>query len=117
MENQIIIGVLLVLVFVGIRSGVKHFARQGGCCGGGSSVKVRRKRLKKVIRQRTIEIEGMSCKHCKERVENRLNEMDGISAKVDLKEKTAVVSMEKDVSDEELVKVIVKAGYEVTGIR
>ena len=34
MVNEIIIAVLLILVFTGIRSGTKHFKGQGGCCGG-----------------------------------------------------------------------------------
>ena len=36
MVNEIIIAVLLILVFTGIRSGTKHFKGQGGCCGGSS---------------------------------------------------------------------------------
>ena len=46
----------------------------------------------------------MTCEHCKARVESRLNELDGVSAKVNLKRKTAVVSMEKEVEDEEIKK-------------
>ncbi|MDD6039274.1 MAG: cation transporter [bacterium] len=43
-------------------------------------------------------IEGMTCEHCRARVESRLNELDGVSAKVNLKKKIAVVSMEKDIA-------------------
>lgn len=32
---------------------VKHFNGEGGCCGGGSSVKVKRKKLKQIVKQRT----------------------------------------------------------------
>lgn len=39
----------------------------------------------------------MTCEHCKARVESRLNELDGVSAKVNLKRKTAVASMEKEI--------------------
>ena len=42
--------------------------------------------------------------------------MDGVSAKVNLKRKTAVVSMEKDVQDEVIKKAIENAGYEVVEI-
>ncbi len=117
MTDGIIIGILIVLIGVGIYSSRKHFRGEGGCCGGGFSVKVKRKRLKHVTRQRTLVVEGMSCEHCKNRVESRLNELEGVSAKVNLKQKTAVVSMEKEVTDEELIKIVEKAGYQVSAVR
>lgn len=117
MADFVIIGILIILIIIGIRSGVKHFKGEGGCCGGGSSVKVKRKKLKQVVKQRTVVIDGMTCEHCKARVESRLNSLDGVSAKVNLKRKTAVVSMEKDVEDEVIKKAIENAGYEVIEIR
>ena len=96
MADFVIIGILIILIIIGIRSGVKHFKGEGGCCGGGSSVKVKRKKLKQVVKQRTVVIDGMTCEHCKARVESRLNSLDGVLAKVNLKRKTAVVSMEKE---------------------
>ena len=84
MADFVIAGILILLIIIGIRSSVKHFKGEGGCCGGGSSVKVKRKKLKQVVKQRTVIIEGMTCEHCKARVESRLNELDGVSAKVNL---------------------------------
>lgn len=117
MADAIVIAILIVVVIMAIRSSAKHFKGEGGCCGGGSSEKVKRKKLKQVIKQRTLCIEGMTCEHCKSRVESRLNTLDGVSAKVNLKKKIAIVSMEKDVSDEELKHAVEKAGYQVTDIR
>lgn len=59
----------------------------------------------------------MTCEHCKALVESRLNSLDGVLAKVNLKRKTAVVSMEKYVEDEVIKKAIENAGYEVIEIR
>ena len=84
MADFVIAGILIILIIIGIRSSVKHFKGEGGCCGGGSSVKVKRKKLKQVVKERTVIIEGMTCEHCKARVESRLNELDGVSAKVNL---------------------------------
>ena len=117
MTDFVIAGILIILIIIGIRSSVKHFKGEGGCCGGGSSVKVKRKKLKQVVKERTVIIEGMTCEHCKARAESRLNSLDGVSAKVNLKRKTAVVSMEKEVEDEEIKKAIDNAGYEVIEIR
>lgn len=117
MADFVIIGILIILIIIGIRSGIKHFKGEGGCCGGGSSIKVKRKKLKQIVKQRTVVIDGMTCEHCKARVESRLNSLDGVLAKVNLKRKTAVVSMEKDVEDEVIKKAIENAGYEVIEIR
>lgn len=117
MADVIIIGILLFLVIIGICSSRKHFKGEGGCCGGGSSVKVKRKKLKQVVKQRTVTIEGMTCEHCKARVESRLNALDGVYAKVNLKKKIALVYMEKDVSDEVLKKAVENVGYHVVDVR
>lgn len=117
MTDYVIVGILIILIVIGIRSSVKHFKGEGGCCGGGSAVKVKRKKLKQVVKERTVIIEGMTCEHCKARAESRLNSLDGVSAKVNLKRKTAVVSMEKEVEDEEIKKAIENVGYEVIEIR
>lgn len=117
MVNEIIIGILLVLVFMGIRSSVKHFKGQGGCCGGSSEVRVKRKKLKNVIERKNVQIEGMNCEHCKKRVESRLNNLEGVSAKVSLKRKIAEICMEKEIDDEQIRRVIEQAGYKVIGIK
>ena len=117
MTDFVIAGILIILIIIGIRSSVKHFKGEGGCCGGSSSVKVKRRKLKQVVKQRTVVIDGMTCEHCKARVESRLNALDGVSAKVNLKRKTAVVSMEKEVEDEEIKKAIENVGYEIIEIR
>ena len=110
MADFVIAGIVIILIIIGIRSSVKHFKGEGGCCGGGSSVKVKRKKLKQVVKQRIVIIEGMTCEHCQARVESKLNALDGVSARVNLKRKTAVVSMEKEVEDEEIKKAIENAG-------
>ena len=116
MENVIIIGIMAVILLLGIRSTIKHFKGESSCCGGGSSDKVKKKKLKHVIAQKTVVIEGMTCEHCKNRVMRCLNELEGVSAVVDLKKKQAVVSMEREVQDEEICSVIEKAGYEIVQI-
>lgn len=116
MADVIIIVILVILIILGISSTIKHFKGEGGCCGGGSSVKVKRKKLKQVVKQRIVIIEGMTCEHCKVRVESRLNALDGVSARVNLKRKTAVVSMDKDIGDDVIKNTIENAGYEVVEI-
>lgn len=116
MENLIIILILAVIIVLGIQSSIKHFKGQGGCCGG-SSEKRPKKKLDHVIAKRIFTVEGMTCEHCRNRVERCINEIDGAAAKVNLGKKEAVISLEKEVSDEVLREAIEKAGYQVTAIR
>lgn len=66
--------------------------------------------------KKIIEINGMSCGHCQARVEQVLNAIEGVEAKVDLKKKRAVVNLTKNVEDQTLKNVVTEAGYEVVSI-
>ena len=116
MANIIIIALILVFVFIGIRSSAKHFKGQGGCCGG-SSPAPKKKNLDRVIAKKTLIIEGMTCENCKNRVERSLNDIDGVAAVVNLHKKQAVVSLAKEISDEQLRGAVEKMGYKVVEIR
>lgn len=70
-----------------------------------------------VIMKKVLKIEGMMCNHCTGRVDKALNEMDGVTATVSLEGKSAEVELTKDISDEELIKVVTDAGYEVVDIQ
>ena len=64
-----------------------------------------------------IKIEGMACGHCSARVEKVLNEINGVSATVNLEEKTAYVTCDNSVTKEQLKSAIEDAGYTVTDIQ
>ncbi len=64
--------------------------------------------------EKTITIEGMSCNHCKMKVENALKDIKGVtSVSVDLESKQAVITMSKEVKDKVFTKTIEKLGYKV----
>ena len=63
-----------------------------------------------------LKIEGMMCEHCKKHVEDALNGMAGVTAVVDLADKSATVAMEQDITDDTFAAVIKDAGYELTGV-
>ena len=65
---------------------------------------------------KTMHIEGMSCSHCSGRVEQALNQIDGVTAIVDLANKTANVQLAKAVEDSVLRQAVEDAGYEVVNI-
>lgn len=68
------------------------------------------------IAKKIIIIEGMHCKNCKNRVEERLNQIDGALAKVDLKKNAAIVIMGRMIPDMLLRYEIEKLGYQVRDI-
>lgn len=65
---------------------------------------------------KTLIVEGMSCNHCKARVEAVLNSLEGCQAEVTLSEKKAVVTLQQDIDSETLKKTVEAAGYEVSSI-
>ncbi len=66
--------------------------------------------------KKVMKIEGMSCGHCQARVEKALNEIGGVSAKVNLGKKEAVIEYASDIKDDVFVNAVTEAGYEVVSI-
>lgn len=61
-----------------------------------------------------IKVNGMSCGHCKDRVEKGLSKLDGVTAvRVDLPSGT--VTVEGDVSEELLRNTLDELGYDYVG--
>lgn len=65
--------------------------------------------------KKVMYIEGMTCGHCKKRVEDALNAMEGLKAEVDLDRGVANVEGDQIV-EEEIKKTVEEAGYEVKKI-
>lgn len=110
----LVICILLLIVVGAVISSAKHFKGEGGCCGG--SVKIKGDKIKSVVAVKTIYIEGMHCGNCSARVQNALNSLENVNAKVDLKKQKAVVKLGREVTDNELIRCVEKAGYTVKNI-
>lgn len=68
--------------------------------------------------KKALIIEGMSCNHCKMRVEKALSEVSGITGvSVDLASKTALVEMSQEIEDAVLVNVVDDAGYDLVEVK
>ena len=113
----LVIVILIIIIFFAVKNSIKHAKGEGSCCGGGGSDKPERKKLKgKKLGEKIIYIEGMHCDHCKNTVEGSINEIDGASAKVNLKKNIAVVSYDREISDEELKNAVEKKDFKVIKI-
>lgn len=110
--------VIAVLCVLALRRAIKTFSGDGSCCGGKSKKRVRRVRV--ADRDETnypyatdISVGGMTCEKCVAAVENTLNALDGVWARVSLEGKSAHV-LSKNPLDMEAVKdAIREAGYYV----
>ena len=64
-----------------------------------------------------LQISGMTCGHCKMKVENTLNELEGIdSAEVDLIDGIAKLNTETELDSDFIAKTIEDAGYKLIAI-
>ena len=63
-----------------------------------------------------LKIEGMMCAHCQAHVSKALNDLEGVSAAVDLENGTATVTCPDGTDVETLKKAVTDAGYTVTGV-
>ena len=70
------------------------------------------------IMKKVLDVEGMMCQHCVAHVTKALEGIEGVEAvEVSLENKTAAVTLAKDVADDVLTKAVVDAGYEVKGVK
>lgn len=65
---------------------------------------------------KTVKIEGMMCMHCVGHVEEALNKISGVEAKVSLEDKCAYITCKEDVKEQDIKSAVEEAGYQVTEI-
>ena len=68
--------------------------------------------------EKTLKIEGMMCGHCEMHTKKALEALEGVTkAEVSYKTGTAVVTLEKNISDDILKQAVVDQGYQVKDIQ
>ena len=60
--------------------------------------------------EKVFSIKGMSCDGCRSKIEKKLNEIEGISATIQLDPPVATIHSERDFSEEELQEKLEEAG-------
>lgn len=79
----------------------------------------KKKKTRKEIKEmkKIMTIDGMMCMHCEARVKKTLEAIDGVtSVEMSLENKTATLTLSKDIPNDDLISVITKEGYEVISI-
>ena len=118
MQNAAII-ILLVFILIFALNGARKRIK-GGCCGSGGE------KVKKVNPcdtntanypyKVTAFIDGMTCNHCKLRVENAFNSLPFCFASVKLKEGSVEIFSKKELSESDISAVVQKEGYRLVRI-
>ena len=109
----LIIGIILICLY-GLKTVINHTKGEGaGCCNTSDKpFEIKKKHHGKVTNTMTFEVEGMHCEHCRIRVQNELNGIEGVVAHVNLKKKQAIVECEKEIDQKIILKSVEKCGYE-----
>ena len=68
--------------------------------------------------KKIVYIDGMMCNHCTAHVQKALEALDGVDVvEMSLEEKSATLTLSKDIDDSVLTQVITDAGYTPTGLK
>ena len=62
--------------------------------------------------KKTIKVEGMKCEHCAAKLEQMLNTVEGVTARVDFPTCTATLEADHDIPDDDLRGMVDFAGYQ-----
>lgn len=112
LDNLVVALIITIMVIVAVVPTIKHLKGKGDCCGG-SDYKPKKKKLKNIVDRKIFKIEGMHCQSCCNRVTEAINDISGVSARVNLKNQTVMVSYSKNVEDKTIIMAVEKAGYKV----
>lgn len=120
MINIFIVLALAALLAWAVYHTVQKSRKGGGCCGEHETVKrisVSDRNKSHYPYQVELQISGMTCENCARRVENALNGIDGVWAKVDLGSRRARVLMKTEPDEKRIRETVSAAGYAVAECR
>ena len=115
--NIIIVVLLVIILIPAIRTSLTHMKGEGDCCGGPKEKVPKKKIDGQKLGDYIVQIEGMHCQNCKNRIERKLNELDGVVSKVNLEKKEARVSYYQQVDQATICDVIERLDFKVVSIR
>lgn len=97
-------GVVLFAVLV-VRSYIKKMSQ--GCCGAGGDGKVEKAKVGDRNRshypyEAKLDVDGMVCQNCAQRIENTLDGIEGVWAKANVSDKSVTVRMKTPIDDKTL---------------
>ncbi len=109
----ILIGIVL-LSLIGLKAVISHTKGEGtGCCNTSDKPLVIKKNYRgKIVNKILFEIRGMNCEHCRIKVQNEINNIQGIVGFVDLKKGQAMLECEREIDPDLIIECVEKIGYQ-----
>lgn len=114
--------IVLALIVIGIYAGFSYRKKlKGGCCGVERSddpleMKVSFVNKKGFLHSKTIKIKGMSCEHCKKKIEDAFNKTGNVYLQIDLVTNNGQLYYDGVIDDSEIITKIENLGYSVIEI-
>ncbi len=104
-----------IIILAALAETIRRRRKGSSCCGTrGNDVKaVKAQQLTGNVSELRLDIGGMVCGNCAARVQNALNALPGVSAKVSIETKQAVVKYEDGVDPETIRAAVRSCGYAV----
>ena len=117
MIRYLVLTAAAALLLWGAYHTVRKLRRGGGCCGeheaAESRVPVGDRHTAHYPYRAELEIGGMTCENCARRVENALNSLEGVWAKVDISTHTAKLRLKAPPDFRALTRRVAETGYAV----
>ena len=66
--------------------------------------------------KKTVKVDGMKCEHCAAKLEQMLNTVDGLTARVDFATCTAILEADHDIPDDDIRGMVDFAGFKAVDI-
>ena len=114
----IIIIVVIAAVFVGAAALWAYGKRNGQICSGdcsrcksGCNGNKKAKNKDKYAYSQTFKISGTTCSNCAKRIENALNELDGVWADVNFESASAEVRAKSEINTDTICSIVARLGY------
>lgn len=110
--NTFLYVLIAALVVLGLVYAIVSIKKKGSAsCGCQCSECMKSSNATEYAHTYTIRIDGMSCEHCKARVENAFNELEGCSAEVNLDEKIATLHSVKELTEAVMKQTVENLGF------
>lgn len=113
MATAIILLIIMVIVIFAVKNSLLHFKGEGGCCGHSTGTPQTKELQNKIIGSVEISVSGMHCDNCAKKLTDRLQSIEGISAKVDLAKSNAIISYDQPIDMQQVYSIIENAGYKI----
>ena len=115
MEKTIILIVIGIIAVFSIISYIKRM-KSGSCCSGEGTLnreklKVKDKNKSHYPYKKVLNIGGMTCSHCARNIENNLNKIKNVYAKVDFDKEEAIILTKEELDNKIFEDAIKDSGY------